>query len=234
MHSTPLTDLHLPAAPLQAVVFDLDGLMFNTEELYQQVGGEVLARRGKQLDGELLDQMMGRQSHVALQIMIDWHQLDDTPNGLAAESMAIMFGLLPDQLQPMPGLVDLLSKLEAAGLPKAIATSSSRTFVERVLGQFQLESRFSFVLTAEDVAKGKPAPDVYLLAAEKHGFQPEQVMVLEDSQIGCQAAVDAGTHVVAVPSGQSEQHDFQGVQLIADSLADARIYEALGIRVVGN
>jgi len=218
-----------PKTPLQAVVFDLDGLMFNTEDLYQQVGGEVLSRRGKKFDDELLDQMMGRQSHVALQIMIDWHQLDDTADGLAAESMEIMFKILPAQLKPMPGLLDLLSNLEVAGLPKAIATSSSRLFVTRVLRQFDLESRFSFVLTAEDIAHGKPAPDVYLLAAEKHGFEPQQVMVLEDSQIGCRAAVAASTYAVAVPSGHSEQHDFEGVQLIADSLADGRIYAALGI-----
>lgn len=218
-----------PNLPLRAVVFDLDGLMFNTEDLYQQVGGEVLARRGKTFDSELLDQMMGRQSHIALQIMIDWHKLDDTPDGLAAESMEIMFGLLPKQLEPMPGLLDLLNSLEAAEIPKAIATSSSRKFVTRVLAQFDLAPRFSFVLTAEDIANGKPAPDVYLLAAEKHGKKPEQIMVLEDSQIGCRAAIAAGTHAVAVPSGQSEQHNFEGVKLIADSLADSRIRAALGI-----
>jgi len=214
---------------LQAVVFDLDGLMFNTEDLYQQVGTEVLRRRGKEFTAELIDQMMGRQASKSLQIMIDWHHLEDTAEALAAESMEIMFRLLPDQLQPMPGLLDLLNSLEAAKVPKAIATSSSRTFVTRVLDLFDLAPRFSFVLTAEDITHGKPAPDIYLLAAEKHGVQPEQVLVLEDSQIGCRAAVAAGTHTVAVPEGQSEQHTFEGVKLIADSLADERIYEALGI-----
>ncbi len=218
------------ASPLQAVVFDLDGLMFNTEDLYQQVGTEVLRRRGKEFTAELIDQMMGRQAPKALQLMIDWHQLDDTHEELAEESMEIMFRLLPDQLQPMPGLLDLLNSLEAANVPKGIATSSSRTFVARVLEQFSLTPRFSFVLTAEDITHGKPAPDVYLLAAEKHAVKPDQVMVLEDSQIGCRAAVAAGTHVVAVPEGQSEQHVFEGVQLIANSLADVRIYEALGIK----
>lgn len=218
------------SSSLQAVVFDLDGLMFNTEDLYQQVGTEVLSRRGKEFTSDLIDQMMGRQSHHALQIMIDWHQLNDTHEKLAAESMEIMFRLLPDQLQPMPGLLDLLSSLEAAGVPKGIATSSSRAFVTRVLDQFALTPRFSFVLTAEDITHGKPAPDVYLLSAEKHGVKPEQVMVLEDSQIGCRAAVAAGTHAIAVPEGQSEQHNFEGVQLIANSLEDVRIYEALGIK----
>ena len=217
------------SSPARAVVFDLDGLMFNTEDLYQQVGREVLARRGKELTGDLLDEMMGRKSMVALQLMIDWHDLAETPQQLADESMEIMFRLLPEQLSPMPGLLDLLAALEQADIPKGIATSSRRVFVERVLEQFQLTPRFKFVLTSEDVVHGKPAPDVYLLAAEKHGLTPGEVMVLEDSQIGCQAAVTAGTVAVAVPSGQSEQHDFDGVHLIVRSLADERIFRMLGI-----
>ena len=221
-----------PAQDLRAVVFDLDGLMFNTEDLYQQVGTEVLRRRGKEFTSDLIDQMMGRQAHKALQLMVDYHNLDDTWEALAAESMEIMFTLLPDQLEPMPGLLDLLTSLENAALPKAIATSSTREFVERVLPQFDLTPRFSFVLTAQDITNGKPAPDVYLLAAEKLGVLPSETLVLEDSQIGCQAAVAAGAFTVAVPSGQSEDHQFSGVSLIADSLADPRIYEALAIQAV--
>ena len=74
------------AAPLQAVVFDLDGLMFNTEMLYQQVGGELLRRRGKRFEADLLDQMMGRRTHVALQMMIDWHSLGDSVETLTAKA----------------------------------------------------------------------------------------------------------------------------------------------------
>jgi HAD superfamily hydrolase (TIGR01509 family) len=214
---------------LRAVTFDLDGLMFNTEELYQEVGGLVLQRRGKQISGELLDQMMGRKSPVALQVMIDWHGLDDTPDQLAVECAEIFADLLPARLAPMPGLVELLAALEAADLPKGIATSSGREFVRRVLELFQLQERFQFVLTGEDIEHGKPAPDVYLLAAERHRVAPGAMMVLEDSQIGCQAAVAAGTYAVAVPHGRSASHNFPGVAFEAATLADRRIYEALGI-----
>jgi len=224
-----MTDFTPPTAPLQAVVFDLDGLMFNTEGLYQQVGSEVLRRRGREFTADLINQMMGRQAHRALQLMIDYHQLEDTVETLAAESMEIMFGLLPEQLAPMLGLMQLLDSLEAANVPKGIATSSSRAFVTRVLDQFELAPRFAFILSGEDIEHGKPAPDVYLLAAKKHGVQPAETMVLEDSQIGCQAAVAAGTYAIAVPEGQSAQHNFDGVQLVADSLADRRIYAALGL-----
>ncbi len=224
-----MTDFLMPQRPLRAVTFDLDGLMFNSEELYQEVGATILARRGKQITGELLDQMMGRQAHAALAVMIEWHQLTDTAEQLAAESAEIFVDLLPAKLRPMPGLLDLLAALEAAGIPKAIATSSGRAFVERALGLFTLAPRFAFVLTAEDIEHGKPAPDVYLLAAEQHGVAPAEMMVLEDSQNGCASAVAAGAYTVAVPHGQSRGHQFPGVKFMATSLADERIYRALGI-----
>ncbi len=214
---------------LQAVVFDLDGLMFNTEELYQDVGRELLARRGCQLTDELLTQMMGRRSSVSLQIMIDWHQLDATVAQLESETDELFADLLPRRLAPLPGLLELLDSLERAGLPKAIATSSRRAFAVDVLGTFDMEQRFAFVLTSEDVQRGKPDPEIYLLAADRLRLRPGQLMVLEDSENGCRAAVRAGTYAVAVPGTHSDQHDFGGSRLIADSLGDPGIYAALGL-----
>ena len=216
-------------SPLQAVVFDLDGLMFNTEMLYQQVGGELLRRRGKRFEADLLDQMMGRRTHVALQMMIDWHSLGDSVETLTSESAEIFSGILDTQLAQMPGLSDLLDALETAGLRKAIATSSVRAFTERVLGQFDLARRFAFILTAEDVSEGKPHPEIYQTAARRLELEPPQMMVLEDSHNGCRAAVAAGAFAVAVPGEHSRAHDFSGAKIIAESLADPRIYAALGI-----
>lgn len=215
--------------PPLAVVFDLDGLMFNTEDLYQHVGDELLRRRGKVCEPELLDAMMGRPGAVSLQIMIDWHTLDDTVEGLAAESDEIFVDLLDQRLAPMPGLLDLLQALEEAEVPKAIATSSGRRFVTNVLGRFDLEQRFQFILTAEDIVQGKPHPEIYLLAASRLGVEPGRMVVLEDSQNGCCAAVAAGAVTVAVPSGHSLRHDFSGSTLRIDNLADVRLYELLAL-----
>ena len=216
---------------LQAVVFDLDGLMFNTEMLYQQVGGELLRRRGKRFEADLLDQIMGRRTYRrALQMMIDWHKLSDSVETLTAESAQIFSGILDTQLAQMPGLSDLLDALEKAGIRKAIATSSVRAFTERVLGQFDMARRFAFILTAEDVSEGKPDPEIYQTAAARLNLEPWQIMVLEDSHNGCRAAIAAGAFAVAVPGVHSRDHDFSGARLIADSLADPRIYAALGLR----
>jgi HAD superfamily hydrolase (TIGR01509 family) len=211
------------------VVFDLDGLMFNTEELYQQVGSELLRRRGHTLTQDLLDQMMGRPSRVALQIMIDTHRLAATVDELIAETDALFPEILRTQLAPMPGLVELLAALEARGIPKGIATSSRRSFVERVLGRFDYQRRFDPILTSEDIVHGKPHPEIYLRAAQRLGVAPGEMLVLEDSENGCRAAVAAGAITVAVPGAHSRRHNFRGAALVAESLADRRLYECLGL-----
>ncbi len=217
------------AASPAAVVFDLDGLMFNTEELYQDVGGELLRRRGCEFTHDLLDAMMGRPNHVVLRMMIDWHGLSDTVEQLATETDEIFPAILDARLAPMPGLLELLAALERAGLPRAIATSSPRRFLDDILSRFSLGPKFSFLLSAEDVVEGKPHPEVYHKAAATFGIPARRMLVLEDSANGCQAAVAAGAWVVAVPAGHSCKHTFPGVDLVAESLYDPRIYTALGL-----
>lgn len=219
--------------PPKAVVFDLDGLMFNTEDLYDEAGALMLRRRGKEFTAGLKRKMMGLPSRLALQVMIDVHCLDATAEELERESDAIFAEILGPRLAPMKGLVELLEALEAASIPKAIATSSRRSFTKKVLSHFDFEPRFQFLLTSEDVHQGKPHPEVYFAAAERFGLTPAQLLVLEDSENGCRAAVAAGTYTVAVPSPHSSDHDFDGVHLVADSLADPRVYAAIGIPLFG-
>ena len=167
-------------------------------------------------------------------MMIDAHELDSSVDELAQETDEIFATLLDERLALMPGLAGLLTDLERAGIPKAIATSSGIKFVHNVLARFQLLPRFQFVLTSEDVHRGKPHPEVYLLAASRFGLRPEEVLVLEDSQNGCRAAVAAGTIAVAVPAGHCRRHDFRGAALVADSLTDPRLHELLGLSPCGD
>jgi len=213
-----------PPRPIAGVAFDLDGLLVNTEELYQHVGTELLRRRGRPFEPELLDRMMGRPQSVSLAIMIEWHGLDDTIPGLARETGEIFRSLLDTRLATMPGAVELIDALDARGIPRGVATSSGPDFAHDVLGRVGLLDRFAFVLTCDDVAQGKPHPEIYELAARRLGVEPARMLVLEDSQTGCRAAVAAGAVAVAVPGGHSRRHDFTGAHLVAESLADHRIH----------
>jgi len=215
---------------LRAVTFDLDGLMVNTEELYDVVMQELCLRRNLTFTDDLRVKMMGRPGHISIACMIEHHALvDDTVEGLLEESDLLFSGVLRERLDLMPGLLNLLDALEAANIPKGIATSSRRKYVDEVLGRFHLSGRFRFVISADNVTHGKPHPEVYLAAAQRHGVSAQEMLVLEDSQNGCAAAVAAGAFAVAVPGIHSRTHDFTGAKIVAPSLREPAIYEALGL-----
>jgi HAD superfamily hydrolase (TIGR01509 family) len=161
--------------------------------------------------------------------MKEWHALQDSVEALGLECGELLVPIIREHLAPMPGLLDLLNALEKGAIPKAIATSSPRVFLTEVLGRFGWQDRFDFLLTCEDVTHGKPNPEIYLAAAARHGRLPGEVLVLEDSQAGCQAAVAAGAFAVAVPSEYSRSHDFSGAAFVANTLADPAIYAALSL-----
>jgi HAD superfamily hydrolase (TIGR01509 family) len=198
----------------------MDGLMFNTEDLYDKVGEVLLQRRDQHFTRELKLEMMGLPGPTAFQIMKDRCQLSDTVEGLQTECDAIFQDMLPAEIEMMPGLESLLELIESKSLPKCVCTSSHRQFAKRSLGFFDLESRFEFILTSDDVTNGKPHPEVYLTAAKKLKVDPANMLVLEDSRIGSTAAVAAGAFTVAVPTKHSHGLDFSHVNAIADGLAD--------------
>ncbi len=213
--------------PIKAVAFDMDGLMVNTEEIYNEVCQAVLERRQRAFTDVLRRNMMGLPGPKAIQLMIDHEGLDDSVDVLMAESIELFTGLLETRLRPMRGLLELLQQLDTLKMPRCVATSSSVMLANAVLGQAKLLHRVEFVITADHVAQGKPHPDIYLSAAERLGVQPHELLILEDSQTGCRAGVSSGACTIAVPGEHSLDHDFSGVHLIAESLADSRIHQLL-------
>ena len=206
--------------PIQGVAFDLDGLILNTEEIFHLTGTELMRRRGKEATPRLFNAMMGRRSHEAFQVMIEIMELSDSIDELAQESGDIFDGLLDRHLALMPGLLELLDLLDEKKIPRAVATSSGRSYLTGMLNRFQLMPRFDFLLSAEDVVLGKPNPEIYQTAARRLGVEPSQMLVMEDSENGARAAVASGAYAVAVPHRHSQHHQFPGVKGIATSLAD--------------
>ena len=169
--------------------------------------------------------MMGRPGKQAFAVMKERCGLSESIESLAEECEAIFKDLLPERIEMMPGLAQLLALLESEGIPKGIATSSHLRFAQRALGMFQLQPRFDFLLTAESVTNGKPDPEVYLMAAEKHGVKPQQMLVLEDSIHGSNAAVSAGATTIAIPSRRVDASKLGPVYAICKKLNDPTILE---------
>ncbi len=212
---------------IRAVVFDLDGLMLNTEDIFELAGVELMARRGLEMTDEIRHGMMGRRPVEAFTVLRDLTGLQDSLEDLMLETKVLFAALAEDRLAVMPGLLELFELLDVRELPRAVATSSPRAYMTHLLEKFNLLHRIDFTLTAEDVTHGKPHPEIYLKAAELHGVDPGEMLVLEDSETGTRAAAAAGAYIVSVPSRHTDFGDFSMSRLRVASLLDEKLQQLL-------
>lgn len=213
-------NVSLSASPVQAVAFDLDGLIFNTEDIFQLAIVDLVESRGIPVPDGLLRKMMGKRpqdNHLLMKQMLN---LDEPFEVWQAELEERFFSFVDTHLNLMPGVLELLDSLEELDVPKAVATSSTRDYLENLLDRYGLSDRFEFFLTAEDVTNGKPHPEIYLTAASLHKVTPDQMVVFEDSENGTRAGVAAGAIVISVPHEHSREHDFSNASFVADTLCD--------------
>lgn len=201
--------------------------MFNTEDLYDIVGEKLLNRRGQSFTTSLKLAMMGLPGPKAFAVMKQRCGLDDPVESLASECEELFADLLPERIEMMPGLQDLLELLESNGIPKGIATSSHAKFADRALRMFDLKPRFEFVLTSESVTHGKPHPEVYLTSASRLGVEPAEMLVLEDSVHGSNAAIAAGAVTIAVPSTRVDPELIGDVYAICGRLDGSKILDLI-------
>ena len=208
---------------IKAAAFDMDGLMFDTEDTYWKAASALLARRGKVYTDELCNAVMGRPPRYCFELFKETFGFPETWQALQTESENFFLEFLDDGFSTMPGLYELLAHLEHRNIPKGICTSSSIRVVSEVLRRKNLANRFQFILTAEDIIQGKPDPEIYLKAAERFGIAPSEMLVLEDSAAGCQAAHRAGAFGIAVRAKHNAHCTFAEARQVAASLDDPQI-----------
>jgi HAD superfamily hydrolase (TIGR01509 family) len=186
-------------ATIGAVLFDMDGLLFDTERIYTQALLEAAAAVGRDMSeafGHSLIGVSGKDSEAMLQQHFgEGFELTGFRKAYEASKQV----LLRDGVPIKTGVFELLQHLEDHRLPRALVTSSGRATTERYLEATGLRSRFACVVTGQDVTRVKPLPDPYQLAAQNLGIRPAHCLVLEDSPNGIRAAHAAGAMPVLVP-----------------------------------
>ncbi|WAL58193.1 HAD-IA family hydrolase [Thermocoleostomius sinensis] len=204
------------------IIYDFDGLLLNTEPIHAQVNQTIAARYGKTFDATVRTKVMGRRAQDSAQVIIDVLSLPLTVEEYLAQKDAIIYDLYPAAC-PMPGAMELTRHFHQAQLPQAIASSSSRRpFQYKTLHYQDWLQLFDLIVLGDDpaIANGKPAPDIFLLAAERLGAVPAHCLVFEDSLAGLFAAKQAGMAVVAVPDPIMDKRLFQAADQVLNSLTE--------------
>jgi HAD superfamily hydrolase (TIGR01509 family) len=203
------------------VVFDMDGVMVDSEPVQERATAEYLASlgAGAQADAELLDDMMGRRVRELTDALAERLGLD--PDQVFEEREAVFWRLLDQGIEAMPGLHTAVDRLAAAGLWLAVASSGTRAYVDHVLDRLGVRAAFATVVSGEDVHHGKPDPAIYLLAAERLHADPGDCVAIEDTTHGIAAARAAGMRAVAVTHPMNAALDLSAADAVVPDLAAA-------------
>jgi len=187
-------------AQIEAVVFDMDGVLVDTEHLWDEVREELTAEWGGRYTPEAQQAMMGMSSSEWSSYLYEVVGLREPPDVINAEVVRRMLARYEVDLPVVPGAVDAVRRLAEAGYRLALASSSNRELIDTVLRRLGVTELFEVTVSSEEVARGKPAPDVYVEAAARLGVDPARCVAVEDSASGIRSAHAAGMRVIAYPN----------------------------------
>ena len=206
-----------------AVIFDMDGLMVDTEPVYKAAWQQAAADLGYDLDDEWYATLVGRPTEACERILMErWGT--GFPLGDFRRRWPVLWrdGIACTGVQKKPGLLELLEFVKGARLPMAVATSSEAEYASFTLSQAAVRDWFDAIVSGDQIAHGKPAPDIYLEAARRLAVDPATCVALEDSEAGIQAVARAGMTGILVPHWPVSADAVRAAFRVVDTLHDAR------------
>lgn len=209
---------------IEAFIFDMDGVIIDSEPMHFEVDIRVMEYYGHPITQEKLEDYVGMTNPELWKSIREEFGMSQTVEEIIEYQLAHKIEVLRGaEMEPIEGIRELLAELKKGNIPRAIASSSPPVFIEAVLEKFGLRDEFQVVVSGEEVPKGKPAPDVYLRAAELLGVNPARCAVLEDARHGIAAAKAAGMHCIGFVNPNSGNQDLTQADLIVNKVGDIRL-----------
>ncbi|MEQ9424022.1 MAG: HAD family phosphatase [Cyclobacteriaceae bacterium] len=202
-----------------AVIFDMDGVLVDNNHVHIEAWKIFADKLGFELTPEKIkNDIFGRTNSDAFKRLYDPNLTNEELKKLSQEKEALYREIYRPQIKPVKGLIEFLNELKRHSIPMAIATSAIEENVEFVTSELGISSYFKVVINESHVTKGKPDPQVYLMAASQLGFEPADCIVIEDSLSGVQAGLNAGCKVIGLTTSHSSG-ELASTQLVSDDFS---------------
>ncbi len=208
---------------IKAVIFDMDGVMVDSEYLWERAETILLSRRNIEYNDQYRDQIVGLNQNDSGKLLIETFSLNESIEKVISERIDILFELYDNQLKLNTGLINLLEKLKINNFLLAVASSSPKKLVRYVVDKFKLSNYFHAIISGDNAAEGKPHPEIYLKTAQELSTAPKSCVAIEDSINGLISAKEAGMYCIAVPDKRLSQNLFKKADIILCSLDEITI-----------
>lgn len=203
---------------IKAVIFDMDGVMIDSEPLWEKTERILLARRDIEYSPTYRDQIVGLNQNDSGRLLINTFELEETVEDIISERVEILTAIYEEELEVVLDLIPLLDNLRDNKFKLAVASSSPLRVINFVLDMFSLQEYFPVVVSGECTENGKPHPDIYLHTAKRLEVEPSECVAIEDSINGVKSAKAAGMYCIAVPDKRLSQMEFQNADIIVPNL----------------
>ncbi len=205
---------------IRAVIFDMDGVMINSEPLWEKTERILLAKRNIDYSPEYRDMIVGLNQKDSGKLLKDTFSLEESVDEIISERVDILTAIYEKELELVSALSPLLEALRQSRYMLAVASSSPLRVINFVLDMFSLHGYFDAVVSGECTENGKPHPDIYLHTAEKLGVRPSECVAIEDSINGVRSAMDAGMYCIAIPDKRLSRDAFDRAHLILETMEE--------------
>lgn len=207
---------------IKAVIFDMDGVMIDSEPLWEKTERILLAKRNIDYSPEYRDMIVGLNQKDSGKLLKDTFSLPETVDDIISERVEILTAIYEEELELVSALSPLLETLRQRRYMLAVASSSPLRVIKFVLDMFSLHEYFDAVVSGECTENGKPHPDIYLHTAERLGVSPAECVAIEDSINGVRSALAAGMYCIAIPDKRLSREPFESAHLILESMDEMR------------
>ncbi|MDE3095283.1 MAG: HAD family phosphatase [Chloroflexota bacterium] len=205
--------------PCRAVIFDMDGVLTDSEPAFHAAVNDILGRYGESIALDAYERFIGMATPVMWEQVIALKRIPATVTEIIDAYEAPLMARLRQPRPPLPGARDLLATLRARGVPLGLCTASYRRWAAAILASAGIDAEFDAIVAGDDVARTKPDPEPYVRAAALLGVAPAQCVVIEDSASGLTSALAAGARVVQLRATGTAAPPMPGVALVIASLA---------------